>query len=253
MAEPGSVEFSIGRVIGDSFGVLARNFVSFFILALLIGVLNLLYGLFYANPAALSAAPGEVDFTSVGVGGILGLVINGLTQAAIVYGTFQDLRGNKASIGECISRGLATMLPVIVATLLYAVVLAIGFALLIIPGIFVLVIWWVYVPAIVVEDRGIFGSFGRSAELTSGRRWRILGLLLVVVIIAIVVNMLVGVFAGIGLFAMSSDPLFGLTIVEYVMTALVTAFSAVLGAVSYYYLRAEKEGIDVNEIAQVFD
>jgi hypothetical protein len=27
----------------------------------------------------------------------------------------------------------------------------------------------------------------------------------------------------------------------------------VVGAVGYYYLRAEKEGIDVNEIARIFD
>jgi hypothetical protein len=35
--------------------------------------------------------------------------------------------------------------------------------------------------------------------------------------------------------------------------ALTTAFNAVVGAVGYYYLRAEKEGIDVNEIARIFD
>ena len=49
-AEPGSVQFSIGRVIGDSFGVYARNFVSFTVLALLIGLLDLLFALFVATP-----------------------------------------------------------------------------------------------------------------------------------------------------------------------------------------------------------
>ena len=31
--------------------------------------------------------------------------------------------------------------------------------------------WWVYIPAIVVESKGIIGAFGRSRELTRGRRW----------------------------------------------------------------------------------
>lgn len=32
-----------------------------------------------------------------------------------------------------------------------------------------------------------------------------------------------------------------------------TAFSSVLVAVGYYYLRAEKEGINADDIARVFD
>ena len=48
-AEPGTVQFSIGRVIGDSFGVLARNFVSFGILSLLIGLIGLVFGLFFLD------------------------------------------------------------------------------------------------------------------------------------------------------------------------------------------------------------
>ena len=48
-AEPGTVQFSIGRVIGDSFGVYARNFISFTALALLIGLLDLLFALFVVD------------------------------------------------------------------------------------------------------------------------------------------------------------------------------------------------------------
>jgi len=53
--------------------------------------------------------------------------------------------------------------------------------------------------------------------------------------------------------APTSDIVVVLSIVEYVTSAIVTAFSAILVAVGYYYLRAEKEGVDVHAIAQVFD
>ena len=43
------------------------------------------------------------------------------------------------------------------------------------------------------------------------------------------------------------------SIINYVFNALLTAFTSVLVAVGYYYLRAEKEGIDANEIARIFD
>ena len=109
--------------------------------------------------------------------------------------------------------------------------------------------WWVYVPAIVVEGKGIIEAFGRSRELTRGRRWHILGLLIIFVILMFVVGfhrkMVVLIIASQGGLAAS--------IIDYVFNALLTAFTAVLAAVGYYYLRAEKEGIDVNEIARIFD
>ena len=109
--------------------------------------------------------------------------------------------------------------------------------------------WWVYIPAIVVEGKGIIEAFGRSRELTRGRRWHLLGLILIVVIILLIGQLCRwkstagcdGRWAAAG------------TIIQYVFIAVLTAFNAVLVAVSYYYLRAEKEGMDANEIARIFD
>ena len=44
-----------------------------------------------------------------------------------------------------------------------------------------------------------------------------------------------------------------LPVLAYVWQALFTAFSAVMTAVSYYYLRVDKEGVAIDEIAAVFD
>ena len=61
----------------------------------------------------------------------------------------------------------------------------IGMILVIVPGIILLLMWWVYIPAIVVEGKGIIGAFGRSRELTRGRRWHILGLAVIVLVFTI--------------------------------------------------------------------
>ena len=250
-AEPGFVQFSIGRVIGDSFGVFGRNFVSFSILALLLGLINLLIALFYFDPAQIEAT-GQFDATGLGISVLIGMLVNSLTQAAIIYGTFQDLRGQKAGIGDCISRGLASVIPVIVGSLLLWLGVSIAAIFFVIPGIILTLMWWVYVPAIVVEGKGIIESFGRSRALTKGRRWHILGLLILVLVLSLVVNFLVGLVVGV-LFIGGSDVATPAAILQYVAMSLVTAFGAILVAVGYYYLRAEKEGVDVNEIAQVFD
>lgn len=258
-AEPGAVQFSIGRVIGDSFGVLARNIVSFGILSLLIGLIGLVFGLLFLNtsqlesaqndPAQLEAAMLNFNWWAVALTFLVVIVVNALTQAAIIYGTFQDLRGQKAGIGACISRGLSSVIPVIVGSILLSIGIMIGFTLLIVPGIILALMWWVYVPAIVVERKSILEAFGRSRELTRGRRWHILGLLVILVILMIVVSFIVSFVAAL----IASQGGYAGDIISYVFNALVTAYISVLVAVGYYYLRAEKEGVDVNEIARIFD
>jgi hypothetical protein len=256
--EAGSIQFSIGSVLSSSFGVYARNFVSFTVLGLVIGLISLAFQLLYANEAAL-AATAEFDFVSTGLGLIVGLLVSGLTQAAVIYGTFQDLRGSKAGLGDCISRGLAAIIPVIVASLIFSIVSGIGFLLLLVPGIIVVLLWWLFVPAIVVEQKGIFESFGRSAELTKGRRWQILGLLLVMVLLMFIVGLVIviGFVAAAVMFgAAAGDPsesLFVISIVQYGVSSIVTVFMAVVTAVSYYYLRSEKEGVGIEDLASVFD
>lgn len=254
-AEPGAVQFSIGRVIGDSFGVYTRNFVSFTALALVIGLLDLLFALFVANPSEVQMDPAmmQPNYGIVAVSGLITMIVGALTQAAIIYGTFQDIRGQKASIGDCIARGLGAIVPVIVGSILLALGVGIGTLLLVIPGIILALMWWVYVPAIVVESKGIIGAFGRSRELTRGRRWHILGLLVIIVILTMLVGFVVQLVSGIVLMNAAGGGWTLFTILQYLFMSLVTAFNAVLVAVGYYYLRAEKEGVDVNEIARIFD
>jgi len=252
-AEAGAVQFSIGRVIGDSLGVFGRNFISFSILALLIGVLDLLMVIFNIAPAETQTL-GQMNLAAVGLTVLVTLVVSGLTQASIIYGTFQDLRGSRAGIGDCIARGLSSVVPVILGTLILSLAVGLASILLIIPGIILALMWWVYIPAIVVEGKGIFDSFGRSRELTRGRRWHIFGLLFIVFLLAFVINFVITLVAAISIVrAPISDPVLVVSTIEYVAQSLLAAFSAVMVAVGYYYLRAEKEGVDVNAIASVFD
>src|SRR5262249_34087585 len=136
---------------------------------------------------------------------------------------------------------------VVIATLLFSFLLGVGFLLLVVPGILVGLAYWLYVPAIVVEKKSIGDSLSRSAQLTKGRRWTAFGLWLVFTIASqVVTNVLDNVARGAG----GGEWVW---VVEYVWQAAATAFSAVMIAVSYYYLRVDKEGVAIDEIAAVFD
>ena len=135
----------------------------------------------------------------------------------------------------------------VLAAIAFAILLTIGFALLVIPGIILLLMLWVYVPAIVIEKKGVGGAFGRSRELTKGRRWAILGLFIVVGIAFWVASWIIGFIFGL-IFGAG-----GVFRAGQLARFLAGMFSAVMSAVGYYYLRSDKEGIAIGDIAKVFD
>jgi hypothetical protein len=247
-----ALQFTIGNVLETSFAVLWRNIVPFGVLALGLGVLNLLATLAGGGYLAWTVVSAEASHQILpmiltGVVIFLVTVVAGnLLTAAVSYGVFQDLRGQRAGFGDCLARGLASILPVMIASLLFSILAGIGLILLVVPGVLVLLTFWLYIPVIVVEKRGIMESLRRSASLTRGRRWRMLGLWLVV---GIGSQLASTVLAKISTAAIGEWS----TVVVYVWYSATTAFMAVMTAVSYYYRRADKEGIAIDDIAAVFD
>ena len=237
-----SPQFAVGRVIAVSFAVLRRNFIPFLVIAFTISIpyiaVQTLIDIRDLQPATQSGLGGFGSAASY-----VQMVTFSLVQAALTYGTLQDLRGQPAGLGECFRRGLAASTRLIRAALLYSFLLVLGLLVLIIPAIVLSVIWWVYVPAIVVEDLGVTASFKRSKVLTAGHRWSIFAL------VALVTVLQIGAVIGAG---MAVPGIVG-AIAGTLLVVLFSAYFSVMTAVGYYYLRSEKEGIVIDDIARVFD
>ncbi|MPZ10635.1 MAG: hypothetical protein GEU89_10565 [Kiloniellaceae bacterium] len=248
-AAPGSGTFSVGAVLKRSFSTFFANIVPFGVLALILYLPTLIYGFVSLDALERGVAPdysaGDIIIT------LLSFVLTYVVVGALVYGTVQHLSGQKASLGTIISRGLSTIVPVIVIAILLSLVVGVGFALLIVPGIFLIVAYAVVIPAAVVERPGIIGSFKRSWELTKGYRWSVLGILLVLAVILFILAAVVGSVAGIVAFTMGDFTL--LIIVNYVVSAISGALMSVALAVTYHDLRVAKEGVSTAQIAAVFD
>lgn len=252
----GGAEFRAGRVIAQSFSTFFRNIVPFGLLALVITAPTYIYN-FLTLPgdmAALEGAELDIGYGSI-TASVVEVLLGYLVMAALVYGTLQDLNNNKVSIGECFSQGLARMFPALGVAILSAIATVLGFVLLIIPGFMVLTMLWVTIPVVVTERRG-FGSLGRSMELTKGYRWRVLFVALMMIAVVFGLAFLFGaVIAGMALGggAGAGGLLSGVVVMQWIMSALMTSFMAVVYAVSYRDLRVAKEGVDTDQIAAVFD
>src|SRR6185503_20950599 len=127
--------------------------------------------------------------------------------------------------------------------------IAIGMVLLVVPGLILATIWAVAIPSAVVERTGVFASLSRSVDLTRERRWRSFGAILVAGLITIVIAAVIGGLAVVigGVQSVS------FAVVLWAITAISQAFSACVVATLYYNLRREKEGVGIEQIAQVFD
>jgi hypothetical protein len=264
VALPRVTRFSIGRVLLDSFVIFGRNILLFGGVALVVRLLSL-----FAPVADFPHPDGNTNWVAFSLKTGLDFVVSGLTEAAIVCGAFQCLLGRGADAGD-VAHGMRSAAPIILAGVIYGfplyamnviqalltendLVVGILTFTLTVGAIVLSVMWWVYVPAIAIEGKGVFASLGRSAQLTKGRRWAIVGVYLLVMIAAMGPAVLFVATTGWSAYMLLTSPFTLFGAVGYVFYAMTTAFYAVVMTVTYFYLRMEKEGVGVENVARVFD
>jgi hypothetical protein len=264
MAETTGQGFRAGRVLSAAWAVYMRNFVPFSTVALV-----LLLPLPFIQLFIMPQAPIGEEVPAVGVVGgvyaVLTLLLTQLITATVVYGTIQEMRHHSVTTGEALTRGLRLALPVLGVVLVASVAVAlvagvtafvailvtnsamVSILVAIIPGITLFIMFWVAIPVAVVEGQGVIASLRRSIFLTKGNRWRILGLVALLWLVAgLITGAASAVFLGTG--AVGVYPY-----VDHVLTAFFTVVIAVVSAVGYHDLRLLKDGVDVDGIASVFD
>lgn len=230
-------EFRIGRVFRATFTLLSRNFPIYFAVAALGSV-----------PAVLLEKIGsDKSGNLMMVAGLLMLLLGPLSQAIMLHVAFQDMRRRPVSLTEAVRAAFGRLLPLIGLAICMGLAIAVGFVLFIVPGFVLLIMWYVANPACIVERLGVFASMERSSALTKGHRWAIFGTWLLLTIAGAVLGSVVGAVVGlIGSAGLG-------TAASLAWSALATAFGMIFVVVAYHDLRVAKEGIDIRQIAAVFD
>jgi hypothetical protein len=271
-------KFSVRRVIGDSVRVLLRNPLSFVLAALVVRVIWLVAPA-YERPAG-SELIREINWSLDIVRPVLGMLIAGLMTIVVAHGTLKSLQRQDARLGD-IGRGLPSIVSVAIAGILFCLpgmipdfvrwllfrlmaghqvsdlfqILAnVGVVVLFAPAMVLAVAWCVSAPAIVFERRGPIAGLARSSQLTKGRRWSIVGLFLLVMIIWVVVLAPVAAATHMTIPELVSPATLSVgAAIGYLAQAVLSAFNAVMLTVTYCHLRSEKEGFGLEEVAHVFD
>lgn len=249
--EPQIIEddLHIGSVISRTFAVFKERPLLFLTLGLIAGVPVSLLDIILSMEGPASS--------------FLNLVVGGVICASIAYAVYQILLERDVTLGEALSSGLSRLGPLILASILMNLGITVGTVFLIVPGIILACMWLVTIPSCSVESLGPLESLGRSYELTKGYRGKIFLLLLVTIIVffllAFIFILAVSFFAGVmfgggGYDSFESSP--GVAMVGLAVGLLIvvgTTLYDIMVAVVYYDLRAIKEGLSLESLADIFD
>lgn len=234
--------FRVGSALSDAFGVMFGNLPLFLGISLIANLPNLY--VYYQ----LGLSRGSEDrLMYVFLELVSSRFFGAMAQAMLVYGAFQRLRGRPVRIFDSVAHGLARFVPVLLTSITVTAIVFGGLLLLIIPGIIVSAGLVVAMPACVVERIGPFQSVSRSFNLTSGYKGSIFGAFFAIGIVNAIVAFAVGSIVG----TSGSAPIYAVAL--FVWVTILTCYLAAVSAIIYHGLRVMKEGVDLEQIASVFD
>lgn len=236
--------FSVGRVLGRSFLLWAPNAPLFALLlaAIYVPVFWALVELF----------PDKEHRTVYGYVGLFSSMLSWYLAAAVVTpGIIATSDGPVPSrLRAVLLDGLKGLVVAVPVALVSTVVVGLAFFLLIVPGLYLLVTSWMAVPIAVTEHCGPLAAMRRSGTLGEHRRWHILGL----VVIFVLVHW--AVFLVTSRLLLDEDESYRrLRGIAFLVVNVVVSvgWSASACALTYHAIRREREGENAADVGQVFD
>jgi hypothetical protein len=256
----------VSDIAADAVSIFFQRFGLMFVLSLAPAVISLVISI--ATPrGAPVASPAEVEWP-VFIAGIGQFLASLLSNALIVLAAFDAKIGRPVRLGEYVRRALANLITIVVLSLAVILMIAVPLGLVFLvalasgssTAVFVLflpaLLWFLYVwgafspfvPAVVVEGAGL-GALARAWRLTAHYRWRVVGTLVVLFILAVVVE-IIGALLGSLLVAIAGA--WAGLMLSVAVNAVAGGMVAVGVAMNYARLRGIKEGLDVESLADVF-
>jgi hypothetical protein len=245
----------VGDLVGRTFSVWKASFGPFALLALLTQVLLFALGWASGSPylpfrdkafAGPSAQMMAWTFSGPYWAYLAGtLLVFSLFVGALTVGALRALAGEPVRAGEMLSTMLRRAPALLLGGTLSGLAFYLGLLLLVVPGVIWALMFSLAGPAIVAERLGGWSGLKRSAALTRGARWKLLGAFLVCAVAGFS-----PAYVGLGLSVAS--PLAG-GIVSLVANVVLGPVPLIAPAIAYHALRVSKEGAGTAELARVFD
>src|SRR5436309_8556006 len=204
-------ELSLGEVIQKTFELYRRDFTKYFVLFAIVGaiigvVMTIARQIFILPTLPSNPTPQQVYTWLPGFFAtliplissivIVSIVFSAIAQgSAIKMGSEQIVKG-QTDLGGSV-RFTASKLPWIWAlSIVVGIIVFLGFIALIIPGIILAIMYSLALPVLLIENRGVLDSMGKSRQLVSHRWLKTFATFLVLAIIVIIASAIVNAITG---------------------------------------------------------
>ncbi len=196
------------------------------------------------------------------VAALLTLVLQPIATAAILHIIAQEFIDQRAGMGDALRFALHRFGRLFLASLLAGLLIMLGSFLCFVPGL-LFAVWYIFVGQVVIVE-GLKGdsALRRSKELTSGYRWRVLGMFVLFLFILIIFSVTIGLLERVlptyevvtTQFGPRVFPNFSnhaiQTVLGTLLNFLVQTYSAICFTLLYFDLRIRKEGFDLELAAR---
>jgi hypothetical protein len=151
--------------------------------------------------------------------------------------------GGRADVAGTVKAVLPRLITLIIATLILTFLYLVFTLLLLFPFFWIFATSFAVVPVIVLENKSALDAIGRSAALSKGRRWPVLGTLLLAF----------GIYFALSIGVMFLGSATGSTLMPMLLSSLYSIFAYpivnLVVLLLYYDLRIRKEGFDLEHMA----
>jgi hypothetical protein len=234
-------ELSLTEVFSKTFDVYRQGFTKYFVLfavvEAIISVVTAIAQHTFILPSLPSNPTPEQFFNwapsffaalipLVALIGIVNIVFTPIAQGGAIKLASEQIEKRQVELGASIRFAASKLLSIWALNIMVGVIVVLGFIALVIPGIILAIMFTLAFPALLLENKGVFESMGRSRELV-GHRWlKTFATFLVLAIFVAVASAIVGTISG--PFGVASP------LVSGILSAFYQPLFPILQAVYYY-------------------
>ena len=233
-------ELGLGEVISKTFEVYRRDFSKYFVLFAIVGVIvqvvtTLAQQAFVLPTLPVNPTSQQVSswfsalfgafFLLIGVIFVVNIVFSTIAEGSAVKLASERITKGRVNLGASVRFAVSRLLSIWALSIIVGIIVVLGIIALIIPGIILAIMYSLALPVLLLENKGVFDSMGRSRQLVS-HRWgktfvTFLVLLIIVIITSVIVSAITGLVGGVigpianGVLSAFYQPLFPILMVVY--------------------------------------
>src|SRR2546426_9633343 len=236
-----SRELSLGENISKTFEVYRREFAKYFVLFAIVGVIvqvvttlaqqAIVLPTLPVNPTSEQvsswfAALFGAFFLLIGAIFIVNIVFSTIAEGSAIQLASEQITKGEANLGAAIKLAISRLLSIWALSIIVVIIVFLGTLALVVPGIILAIMFSLALPVLLIENKGVTESMGRSRQLVSHRWGKTFGTFLVLGIIVLIASLIFSaITAPLGIIG---------PVVNGILSAFYQPLIPILMAVYYY-------------------